>query len=389
MKTQNSIRFALLTAAALFTQTAFAGKPPPPSPPPPPSSGALVLDYGGDSENHGLTIAPSGTIYASGVAVGSGMQVGRVIASSDGGSTWIGPLDEFALPGFSTYHFGGMASDAAGNLYTVGFITDDDYIVPDRWIVRRSTNAGLSWTTVDDFSMGGSSGHFEGPTGIVVDAAGDIYVSGVSYSSNIPRWTIRKGIGGASFVTIDLIATSSQANAIFAHSTAGLFAAGYKSGVWAVRRSTNGGATWSDVDSFQLSKNNAADALGIGADALGNVYVVGRGRASNGMHWLVRKSTNGGMWFSTVDDFMSGNAEARQFAVTLGGDLFVAGVANNSGLNRWILRKNVGGAGAWVTVDDFKYDSDFWTEPYAIAPDTSGNLFVGGTGGGHWIIKKY
>jgi len=80
-----------------------------------------------------------------------------------------------------------MASDAAGNLYTAGFITDDDYIVPDRWIVRRSTDAGLNWTTVDDFSMGGASGHFEGPTCITVDAAGDVYVSGVSYPSSNPR----------------------------------------------------------------------------------------------------------------------------------------------------------------------------------------------------------
>ena len=41
MKTLNPIRFALLTAAALFTHVTFAGEPPPPSP----SSGTLVLDY--------------------------------------------------------------------------------------------------------------------------------------------------------------------------------------------------------------------------------------------------------------------------------------------------------------------------------------------------------
>lgn len=388
MKTPNLIRFALIAAATLFTHAVFAGKPTPP-PPPPPSSGTLVLDYHGDAENHGLTVAPSGTIYASGVAVGGGTQVGRVIASTDGGSTWIGPLDDFALPGFSTYHFGGITSDAAGSLYTVGFITDDDYVVPDRWIVRRSSDAGLSWTTVDDFSMGGLPGHFEGPTGIAVDAAGHVYVSGVSYSADTPRWTIRKGIGDASFVTVDLIATSSQANAIFAHPSEGLFAVGVKNGAWIVRRSTDGGVTWSDVDSFRLSKNNAAAALGVGADSSGNLYVAGRSRASNGMHWVVRKSTNGGITFTTVDDFMSGNAEARLFAVTSNGDLFVAGVANNTGLNRWILRKNASGAGGWTTVDDFKYDSDFWTEPHAIAPDAAGNLFVGGSGGGHWIIKKY
>jgi hypothetical protein len=383
-----SRRSTLLCAIALFAHVSLAGKPPVPSPPRP-SSGTLVLDLNENSEAHGLTVAPSGIVYASGTATGDGLQRGLVLASSDRGSNWFGPLDDFVLPGFSSYHFGGMISDAAGNLYTAGFITDDDYVLPDRWIVRGSADAGANWTTVDDFSIGGSSGHFEGPTAITVNTEGDVFVSGVSYSVNSPRWIIRKGAGGTLFSTVDLLATSSQANAIFAHPTAGLFAAGYKSGAWVVRRSRDGGATWHDVDSFQLSKNSPAVALGIGADGSGNLYVVGRGRASNGMHWLVRKSTDGGNSWSTVDDFMSGNAEARLFGATFNGNLFVAGVANNSGLPRWIIRKDTGATGSWTTVDDYKYDTNFWTEPYAIAADAFGNLFVGGSGGGHWIIKKY
>jgi len=386
MKIVNGTPVRLLFAVALlFTHTTFGAKPPTP----PPSSDTLMLDYNQGSENHGLTVVSSGTIYASGVALGLGTQTGRVIASTDSGSNWMGPLDDFALPGFSTYHFGAMTSDAAGNLYVAGFLTDDDYVVPDRWLIRRSTDAGVTWTTVDDFSMGGLSGHFAGPTDITVDASGDVFVSGVSYSANTPLWTIRKGVGGSLFSTIDLLGTSSQANAILVHPIAGLLAAGAKGGAWEVRRSTDGGATWRDVDIFQLSRNNPAAALGIGADTSGNLYVVGRGRASNGMHWLVRKSSNGGSSFATVDDFMSGNAEGRHFAQTANGNLFVVGVANNSGLNRWIVRKSVGGTAAWTTIDDYRYDTVFYTEPYAMAPDALGNLFVGGTGGGHWIIKKY
>ena len=94
----------LLAAIALFTHAAFAGKPPPP-PPPPPSSGTVVLDYlhpgGGFSENFGLTVAPSGAIYASGAAdVDNNLQWnGIVLGSSDGGSTWWGPLDDFGSAG--------------------------------------------------------------------------------------------------------------------------------------------------------------------------------------------------------------------------------------------------------------------------------------------------
>jgi len=44
----------------------------------------------------------------------------------------------------------------------------------------------------------------------------------------------------------------------------GIFAAGTKGGAWVVRRSTDGGATWSNVDTFQLSKRYASAANGIG-----------------------------------------------------------------------------------------------------------------------------
>jgi hypothetical protein len=54
---------------------------------------------------------------------------------------------------------------------------------------------------------------------------------------------------------------------------------------WYVRRSLNGGVTWSTVDTYL-----GGSARGIGADGAGNVYVVG----SNAGHWIVRRSNNGG-----------------------------------------------------------------------------------------------
>jgi hypothetical protein len=90
-----------------------------------------------------------------------------------------------------------------------------------------------------------------------------------------------------------------------------------------------------------------------------------------------------------VDDFVpGGSAEARCSAATSSGDLYVAGTVDNSNGTHWIVRKNPGGTGGWTTVDDFQY-AGAWAAPHAIAADASGNLFVGGNGGGHWIIKRY
>src|SRR5947207_10414772 len=100
-----SLLIALLAAAALITHIAFAGKPPPPPATPPPSSGTLVLDYlypgGTHAVNYGLAVAPSGTIYASGIAgfdYVASTDRGLVLGSSDSGTSW-SLLDDFAPPG--------------------------------------------------------------------------------------------------------------------------------------------------------------------------------------------------------------------------------------------------------------------------------------------------
>jgi hypothetical protein len=67
-------------------------------------------------------------------------------------------LDDFAPPGRHVDFFGafdlggGIASDPAGNLYVSGLSYPDEASNADaQWYVRRSTDGGATWTTVDDF----------------------------------------------------------------------------------------------------------------------------------------------------------------------------------------------------------------------------------------------
>jgi hypothetical protein len=159
---------------------------------------------------------------------------------------------------------------------------------------------------------------------------------------------------------------------------------------WIVRRSANGGATWQTVDTFQLASGTASHALGVGGDALGNLYVVGSGtvvsKGKSSSHWIVRRSANGGGAWSTVDDYQlaaSNSAAARCFAADANGNLLVAGQATSSLGAHWIVRQNPGGSGAWTTMDDYQNAS-----PTAIAANTSGNVFVGGVSSTGWLIRK-
>jgi hypothetical protein len=400
------LRSALLCAGTLFTHATFAGKPPSPPPPPQPSSGTLVLDLP-NAFSWGLAAAPSGTIYALGNSSPSdGDSRQLVLSSSDNGSSW-SVLDDFAPPGrFVDFWFGvggGIALDSSGNIYVSGLSYDNDLVQPAERYVRRSTDGGATWTTVDNvvlpFVYGGSD-----DVGIAIDATGDVYVSGRGSDAD-QLWAVRKGVGGTSYSTVDAL-PNSYAKDIFVHPTAGIFVVGQTqvtiknttSWAWLVRRSTDGGATWSNVDAFQLSSSLDSAAWGIGTDTSGNLYVVGSGNApyrwGSFPHWVVRKSTNGGNSWTTVDDYQleaNNYSQARCIAADAYGNLFVAGRGDqgpNDGTSRnvrWVVRKSAGGTDPWTTADVF---NEGFLGANAITASPFGNVFVGG-GGSHWVIKKY
>jgi len=104
---------------------------------------------------------------------------------------------------------------------------------------------------------------------------------------------------------VDAIADC-EVNGLLVHPRAGIFAVGQTKIVVngalttarGVRRSTDGGATWSTIESFQLQRGLYAVAQIIAADVAGNIYVAGSGnvtiKGKTTRHWLVRKSSDGG-----------------------------------------------------------------------------------------------
>ena len=367
--------------------------------------------------NAGLTLAPNGNLFGAGFGDYSLGYRGLVRASADGGNTW-SLLDDFLYPGLNYTVFAGMVSDSAGNMYVAGTAYDDGSADggPFHWIVRRSTDGGATWSIVDDFVPGGQ---FTQPNGITVDAAGNVYVTGdADYNTGNNYWTVRKGVGGVNFTTVDSVRGYGFYNtawAVFVHPTAGIFAAGEAPVVvnkfggtaleWTVRRSTNGGAAWATVDTFVLPATGSsiyrAEARGIGADALGNLYVVGRAAAqykgSGYFHWVVRKGVNGGASWTTDDNYapnLQGTQKAMGFAANpKTGDLYVGGGTGPNwwaGDTEWIIRKKAVGSSTWINDDDFKFGS--YSGAQAITANGSGNIFVGGSGSAgtssHWLVRK-
>jgi hypothetical protein len=272
---------------------------------------------------------------------------------------------------------------------------------------------------VDDFAFGKDAN----ARALTTDSAGNVYVVGqttiiLSGHPSTNYWTVRKGTtnpdGSMAWSTVDTFVVPNAyqhiANAwgCFSHPTAGLFVVGDADGggqkgnvgQWIVRRSLDQGATWGTVDAYQLDSTSDANAYGIGADASGNIYVVGYGGQKSGsssiLHWIVRKSSNGGSSWSTVDNFITSSRQAiaRGFEVDSSGNLFVIGNrVDSSNIGHWVVRKNPGGVGTWATVDDFQYVSGQPAAGHALVGDGSGNMFGAGNGRDaagvqHWIVRR-
>jgi hypothetical protein len=360
---------------------------------------------GQSAGNYGLAVAPNGIVFAAGDAIGpDGFDHALVRASADGGKTWLAPLDDFTGgPGNDAY-YNAVACDAAGNIYAAGIYYDDAGLGPNHWVVRRSTDGGATWSTVDDYVSAPDAWATE-PNAIAADAAGNVYVVGYynDDSANGYGWIVRKGIGGSNFATVGTLPSGwPGATSIFVHPTAGIFVAGqsyifvngHGVSAWIVRRSQDGGATWSTMDAFYGSVSTGrattyyqGQPLAIGADAFGNIYVAGELAIPNKSflalwEWVVRKSSNGGNSWSTVDTFQLStgySAWASAFVADSNGNLFAAGW----GSGKWIVRENPGGIGTWQTVDVVAGVAD------AITADRLGHVFVGGSGNGHWLVRKH
>ncbi|MDB6032038.1 MAG: hypothetical protein JWM16_2376 [Verrucomicrobiales bacterium] len=404
-------RSLIAAALPLLIQTAFS------------ASWQNIDDYqlvlGKNAFARGLAQDPLGNLFAAGAGVDSaGTYHGLVMKSSNHGDTWAA-ADDFANPtttiNLGPDHGAGICADSAGRLYAAG----SDFLASNQknWYVRRSLDGGATWATVDSFTLGGTEAY---PRSLETDLAGNVYVTGTASTSGTSLTNfaiVRKGITDAAGVmtwrTVDQVSGTFRLDItglgnlpliygnglLTCHPSAGVFIAGRRIVVdktgsyvnqWAVRRSVDGGLTWANVDAYQLDPSQDATAVGMGRDSFGNLYAVGaaeiRSKGKNLTHWIVRKSSNGGATWTTVDDYLpaSGNSAAYRFAADPAGNLFVTGAGD-------ITRKSAGGVGPWATIATAPPGPAFY--PSSLMSDAAAGVFSMGyyndaAGSRHWIIRK-
>jgi hypothetical protein len=170
-----------------------------------------------------------------------------------------------------------------------------------------------------------------------------------------------------------------------------------------IRKSSDGGATWSLVEEFASSFLGSVQFLSLDTDTTGHVYAAGYLADDQGQYrWIVRKSDVGGTTWSTVDDFALPGIQrtiAQALTVYADGRISVAGYGDapsDAGQphprTRWLVRQSRDGGRTWTTLDDFNHQHS--AKATAILSTPNG-LFVAGTGwngntntGEHWLVRQ-
>jgi len=357
----------------------------------------------------GLAADELGNVFSGGSAnVAGGTEDGQVLQTTDTTeTTWFLSDDSNTDPAYDFTAVNNLGFDSNGNLYSVGQLFPDHGLLPPYWYVRKSSNGGVTWTTVDLYQYASGSYPWADATGFTADNSGNIYVVGGAYDAAMKRhWLVRKSTDGGQTWALadDEMIGNLPSSAAFVPGV-GIFVAGDPGTIgWTVRRSLDGGATWATVDA---PFSSGAGAWSVASDSLGNIYVVGSesvtattttkpAKTVTYSAWVTRKSANGGATWQTVDSYTLApyeSAVGHALGVTAAGTVVAVGQANDaSGTAHWIARE-LNSSDVWQTVDNYQLASGNNAAAQGVVTDAAGNLLVTGSAvsspkGTFWIVRK-
>lgn len=318
--------------------------------------------------------------------------------SRDHGGNWM-TLPAFAEAGWTWAHYRAFA--AAGDLLLLGGNGNLG------GFVRESTDRGMTWTTVDHCDAGISDL-------AVHPLTGDVYAGG---SSETAGGIIRRRPAGAmDFTTVHEAGPGDVGSvwAIAVHPDGAVIGAGNKVDAatramsWIVLRSDAGTAPWEIADTFQVAEWSGTSAGGCLVTSDGTVFVSGSAynAQTRKTHWVVRRSTDGGITWGISDNFSLGGPGAQVFEIAqdAGGSLYVCGqAADKRGKLFWLVRKwgvvttIVKGKPvtrwAWTTSDSYQLATGRAALPLGITVGPDGGVLVCGraqdaAGIDHFIVRR-
>ncbi|MGZ3688369.1 MAG: hypothetical protein ACXVBW_08725, partial [Bdellovibrionota bacterium] len=156
---------------------------------------------GKNARAHGV-LATSNALYAVGQANdASDVSFWTTQKSIDGGANWT-TIDQFSLKPGQPTTAAAIAQAPDQDLYVVGAANDlSGLISTPHLVIRKSTDAGQTWTTMQELSASPSAA-----SAVATDAQGNIYVTGIVIGLNAHFWLVERSQDfGVTWNAVDLI----------------------------------------------------------------------------------------------------------------------------------------------------------------------------------------
>ncbi|NIO47941.1 MAG: hypothetical protein GTN73_00665 [Candidatus Aminicenantes bacterium] len=356
------------------------------------TTGVLRYDGGeGNDEASALALDGSGNVYVTGYSFSfnKGEDFYTISYDSSGVERLSARYDGPAHKGDKGND---IVVDASGDFYVTGdSFRGMKYEHSDYATVKFDTLGEIIW---DERYDARRNGH-DVATAAALDLEGNVIITGRSeYSLNknidvlhYDYFTIKYNANNGSVAWADRYDNRDVANArdeaaaIAVDLYGNIYVTGRSQGsgldfdIVTIKYSSNGERLW--VKRYNYGPANGNDeAVAIGVDALGNVYVTGY--SFNGMNndyvTIMYSSTGEELWVERYDN--SGDDEAADIAIDTAGNIYVTGRSQDGGdFNYFTIKYDSSGNMVWRV----RYDSTFGDdEARALVIDALGNVYVTG-----------
>jgi uncharacterized delta-60 repeat protein len=354
----------------------------------------------GNSTDYAAAVAVdgSGNIIVTGSSRGieSGLDFLTLKYSSAGVALW---TNRYNGPGNGFDQATDMALDGTGNVFvtggSTGIGTGEDILT----IAYSSAGVPL-WTN----RFNGPGNDYDSSWDLTVDASGNVYVAGDSYSSSsdydytvikysssgATLWVNHYNGPGNGYDSTYAVAVSSNGNVYVTGQTDG---GGFNYDYATIAYSSAGVALW--TNRYNGSGNDTDEAYALAVDGSNNVYVTGTSDTGANRDYATIKYSGAGVALWTNYYNGPGNEGDAGYAVTVdaNGNVFVTGSSFSGASHNDYATIALSSAGMVLWVNRYTGPGNGYDQANAVAVDPSGNVLVtgySGSGTSHdWATLKY